>query len=191
MTRVGNVPEQAALPEQRVYRADDVAEALHRTVQSVKDRIKRGASLRGWSALDPANTLKVWLVDADHADSTNPEIASAQLPSGFWPLPALGPLTGAPEGATGGISRRRPSGPGASDRSGGLYGELGLRTQEQLEMAQRGETVEREQRLLTERDSARQEAKDLRAQLEELRTELQNLRKGIVVMLGGAAPSSP
>jgi len=58
-------------------------------------------------------------------------------------------------------------------------------------MAQRGETVEREQRLLTERDSARQEAKDLRVQLEELRTELQNLRKGIVVMLGGAAPSSP
>ena len=163
MTRVGNVPEPAALPEQRVYRADDVAETLHRTVQSVKDRIKRGASLRGWSALDPANTLKVWLVDADHADSTNPEIASAQLPSGFWPLPALGPLTGGPEGAAGGTSHRRPGGPGTSDRSGGF----------------------------TERDSARQEAKDLRAQLEETRTELQNLRKGIVVMLGGAAPSSP
>jgi hypothetical protein len=56
-------------------------------------------------------------------------------------------------------------------------------------MAQRGEAVEREQRLLTERDAARQEARDLRAQLEELRTELQNVRRGIVVMLGGATPS--
>jgi hypothetical protein len=186
--KLGNVPEPAALPSQRVYRADDVAEALHRTVQSVKDRVERGASLRGWSARDPANTLRVWLVDADHADAADPEIASAQLPSGYWPLPSLGP----PAKRRAGTSPDTLSGlrdAGRSDGSGGLYGELGQRTQEQLEMAQRGEAVEREQRLLTERDAARQEARDLRAQLEELRTELQNVRRGIVVMLGGATPS--
>jgi hypothetical protein len=169
---------EPSLRDQRVYRADDVAAALGKTMQAVKDRVQRGASLRGWSPRQPGNTLRLWLVDADHADAHDAGIAGAGLPSGHWPLPPLG----GPDP----LAKAQPSGPGAAE----LFGPFGLRAQEQLEMSQRSEAVEREQRLIAERDAARKEAQDLRVQVDEVRAEMANLRRGVVLMMGGSLPSS-
>jgi cell division protein FtsB len=57
-------------------------------------------------------------------------------------------------------------------------------------MSQRSEAVEREQRLIAERDAARKEAQDLRAQVDDVRAEMANLRRGVVLMMGGSLPSS-
>jgi len=185
------VLQLVGLQEQRVYRADDIAVALGRSLQSVKERIERGASLRGWSPKDPGNTLRLWLVDADHADVHDPGIAAAQLPSGHWPLPPLSPVPvfGSVPGASSSIEHL--FGAGVSDRSGNVHDDLGLRGREQLEMAQKGEAIEREQRLITERDAARREAELLRARAEELSTEVQNIRRGVVAMFGGTMPLAP
>jgi hypothetical protein len=78
----------ASTREQRVYRGDDVAAALGKTMQAIKDRIER-RTLPGWSARDPGNSLRLWLVDADWADAHDPTIDAAGLASGHWPLPVL------------------------------------------------------------------------------------------------------
>jgi hypothetical protein len=180
------MPEPVPLQEQRVYRGDDVAAALHRTMQSVKDRISRGASLRGWGPRTPGNTLRLWLVDADHADANDPEIAKAEIPSGHWPLPPLGPVATSP-GRTDVATDREP----AELALGGTPTEGGTESlTQQLEVAVRQAQVEHNRRLVSERDSAlallrskdgELKAKD--AELEMVREQLRAARDGLVLHL--------
>jgi hypothetical protein len=176
------VPEPVALQNQRVYRADDVAATLHRTMQSVKDRVNRGASLRGWAPKTPGNTLRLWLVDADHADANEPEIAKAQIPSGRWPLPPLGPAPGRTDGAEAASSEVGIEGPFGDGNEASLS--------QQLEVAERQAKVEHNRRLVGERDSAlallRSKDNELRAkdtEIELLREQLRVARDGLVLHL--------
>ena len=176
------MPDPGDLQPQRVYRADAVARALGHSVQSVKDRIQRGASMRGWAQRDAANTAGLWLVDADHADAHYPEIAAAQLPSGRWPLPLLSPT---PAVSAGTIPNPESVSNVASETGSG---------DEELYIARREAVVEHNRRLIGERDAARekleilQQAKDreielLSKQLELAQEELKTVNESLRIQL--------
>ena len=84
------MPEQGVPRPHRVYPEQQVALALGIKIGSLRERIERGASLRGWAPDDPGNPLGVWLVDADYADANEPRVAGAGIASFTGPLSPLG-----------------------------------------------------------------------------------------------------
>ena len=87
------MPEPGVPRPHRVYPEQQVALALGIKIGSLRERIERGASLRGWAPDDPGNPLGVWLVDADYADANEPRVAGAAIPSFTGPLPPLGTVS--------------------------------------------------------------------------------------------------
>ncbi len=87
--------EPGAPRTHRLYGELAVAKALGIEVPSVRDRLERGSSLRGWPPEHPDNTVGAWLIDADFADLKEPrKIGEKGLPSFTGDFPPLGPLPG-------------------------------------------------------------------------------------------------
>jgi hypothetical protein len=182
---MNRVAEAGAPRLQRVYRAEAIAKALGQHVQSVRERIERGASLRGWKPKDPGNTLGLWLVDANYADAHEPDIAAARLPSwqGLLPEPRSAPAIRLSAGARG--VELPTSVVGREDNFGDSDGSEDL-PETRLEVALRQASVEHNRRIIAERDAARAllEAKDveiklLRDQLEATHGQLRMARDGL------------
>jgi hypothetical protein len=140
------VPEPRVPRPHRVYPEQQVALALGIKIGSLRERIERGASLRGWAPDDPGNPLGVWLVDADYADANEPRVAGAAIPSFAGPLPPLGPPARHRRVGSGGVGNDPLEDKGvqlelaraetAVEREGRLSAQLADRTR-QLEQSQR------------------------------------------------------